>query len=429
MPGLSHPNHGGSAVESNLFERRSELRYEDQTIGSVEKSVPHVVLDTNAVGIYAPMRGNPQRLLLAAAGKGQLTLVVPELVVREVVNKWREKVFESIEKMGKHPRELGRYGIDLSIPSPEAVAQRAAGIERGLRKQLEARGVLVAGFPAVDHADVVQRALDRRQPFDPRGKDGYRDTVLWETVLELGVQGEEVILVSSDGRAFATGSESETLAGHLNQEFNERSSAGASIEYLREPDALVERLQADDEKTLNEMRRLAKLRSFRIVFDEALDDAIELFGLDTDEVARLRFPVPPLEAWVREYEAVGEIRPVRAYHLPTGEALAEFEVGLGANIAFHVRGADALLFSNRKDVWLDFDREWHDISSRDEWVSLTTARIIRVRVDAEVELPAGRVRELVVTHVHVEDEDILLPAAEVIDDEVVTKAEELGGTA
>jgi hypothetical protein len=37
----------------------------------------------------------------------------------------------------------------------------------------------------VSHDAVVERALERRQPFDTAGHNGYRDALLWETVLEL----------------------------------------------------------------------------------------------------------------------------------------------------------------------------------------------------------------------------------------------------
>jgi hypothetical protein len=72
---------------------------------------------------------------------------------------------------------------------------------------------VILPFPRITHEAVVKRALQRRQPFDPEGKDGYRDTLLWESLIEL-TANDEVVFASRDIRAFFGGKADAGLAQH-----------------------------------------------------------------------------------------------------------------------------------------------------------------------------------------------------------------------
>lgn len=385
-----------------------------------------MILDSNAVGIYQPLGGNAQRLLLAAAAEDRLVLVVPELVVREVVNKWHEKARAELEKAHKPLRELGRYGIDVTVPSEDDLARQREEIEERLRRTLEAKGVEVAPFPRLPHEAVAERALGRRQPFDARGKDGYRDSLLWETVLTYADANDEVILVSNDHKAFAANREEGRLSDDLAAEFLERAGGGA-LELVADPAALAERLAAQDEETLDAVRTLVVLRSFRIILDEELNNALFAFDLDARERARLELDIPVLDAWVREHVELGQINVRRAYVLGTGEALVGLTISALVQVAFRARGAEALSLSRRDDVWLDADAEWRDVSPRDEWVGLVTARVGRISADVAIELPGGRIERLVVSDIRIERPGAELAAAHVVDDEpLMSAADEQG---
>jgi hypothetical protein len=58
-------------------------------------------------------------------------------------------------------------------------------------------------IPRVSHEEVVKRDLLRRKPFGESGK-GYRDTLIWETVLaELRREQSQMALVSHNIKDFA----------------------------------------------------------------------------------------------------------------------------------------------------------------------------------------------------------------------------------
>ncbi len=59
--------------------------------------------------------------------------------------------------------------------------------------------MLILPLPAVTHEAVLERALSGRRPFDQDGRTGYRDALIWHTVLELAQTTTNVVLVSNDG--------------------------------------------------------------------------------------------------------------------------------------------------------------------------------------------------------------------------------------
>lgn len=84
----------------------------------------HVILDTNCIGLDAPLGGNAQRLLVDAAERGQLVLAIPELVVSEQGQ-------DEIVQMVATRDDIGiRDGPSLEL-SLNAEAERYAGCDPG----------------------------------------------------------------------------------------------------------------------------------------------------------------------------------------------------------------------------------------------------------------------------------------------------------
>lgn len=131
-----------------------------------------IVLESSAIvaGDWH-LRGDASQALLAVADRGDLDVVVPQLVFDEVVNKRREKVAE----------------------------ETSFGYAAELWRTLMRAGVRLLELPEISHRPVVERALARRAPFDTRGRTGYRDVLIWHSVLEVAASGQMVILVTKDG--------------------------------------------------------------------------------------------------------------------------------------------------------------------------------------------------------------------------------------
>lgn len=93
----------------------------------------HVLLDSNSLTLEDPLASNPERLLLDAARKGQLKLIVPELVVREVMNGWRERALGQRDKVAAQVEKLARFGVAVTSPTAGDIAARGEVTEPVVR--------------------------------------------------------------------------------------------------------------------------------------------------------------------------------------------------------------------------------------------------------------------------------------------------------
>lgn len=166
----------------------------------------YVVLDTSVLRDDWHLRRTAVRALLAASTRGDHRVVVPELVVAEFVNRFRERLQSWDKAIDDHAAALGDMGVDAAAQTLSEieidVQATVSEYENGLRRTLAASRVFVPELPAVSHAELIQRDLARCKPFDQKGR-GYRDALIWHTILELPANAT-VALLSANRRDFGS---------------------------------------------------------------------------------------------------------------------------------------------------------------------------------------------------------------------------------
>lgn len=150
--------------------------------------------------------------LLRMSKNGQIRLTVPELVQWELANQMREQGEVKLAAQSRATAELRLLGLQPPAFGEGRVALDAllAEASEDMRGQITAHGGEILSLPVVDHSELVRRSLQRRPPFDLHDR-GYRDALIWHTVLELVRDGEEVLLISNDGRAFSAEGDTSSL--------------------------------------------------------------------------------------------------------------------------------------------------------------------------------------------------------------------------
>jgi hypothetical protein len=126
------------------------------------------------------------------------TIVVPASVRAEVVANHARAVASAEVELGRVTKDRRRLGLpDLRTDGTPLEYVTT------LDETLELMEAEVTPWPNATHEEVVQRALERRPPFNQTG-GGYRDTLVWLTLLERAHADDQVVLASSD-TAFSDG--------------------------------------------------------------------------------------------------------------------------------------------------------------------------------------------------------------------------------
>lgn len=166
----------------------------------IGRPVTTVVLDSTSLVSDLLLRSAPLVSLTERCRSGALTLVVPEVVVRETVarfGRFCEEVAGLERRSAALRSRLGLEGLTVKVD----IESELSDYDRRLRDLLKSKGALIAPIPAVAHEELVDRAVMRRKPFAESGT-GYRDALIWSTVLRHVGDGPAV-LVTNNHRDFA----------------------------------------------------------------------------------------------------------------------------------------------------------------------------------------------------------------------------------
>ena len=157
-----------------------------------------IVLDTNQIRAHL----SPESLVFLElpifVKEDGHRLVVPDIVRRELAGHIAAELLKVKTEFTRFNHET-KYTTDLTPPAETEQTRLIAS----LQQRLAELGAEDMAIPLVPHERVVDRIYDRKAPFTKGGKnkeDGYKDFLLWSTVLEIARanSGQNVVLVSGD---------------------------------------------------------------------------------------------------------------------------------------------------------------------------------------------------------------------------------------
>jgi hypothetical protein len=113
-----------------------------------------------------------------------ITLLLPQIVIDETLNKCRERASDALEKAERAYGHLRSFAPGDLPPFPVTIETLMSPFAESLRELLAQGRVLP--YPTIPHDIAVARALARRRPFKFVGEksDGYRDFLIWMSVVE-----------------------------------------------------------------------------------------------------------------------------------------------------------------------------------------------------------------------------------------------------
>jgi predicted nucleic acid-binding protein len=171
-----------------------------------------VVLDTNIIipDIYMALPNFA--VILASAKEGDIELHIPEIVLDEVLNKFRQRVEKSQKgisgEMAKFSK-LVRAEYESPITS-ELVNEVCQEHETHLRKVIADNKIVITPYPNTPHKFLAQKAMLAKKPFNINEK-GYRDNLIWENIKSF-ISGEDTEIASSPEVIFVTANHKDFMA-------------------------------------------------------------------------------------------------------------------------------------------------------------------------------------------------------------------------
>jgi PIN domain len=167
-----------------------------------------VVLDANVLCEDFLLSGKNFRIFWGEAPRIPARVFIPQVALDETINKYRERLEVYASESIKLARNVGLLLRRKVQPYLDAssVPKLAEAYKAQIQTKLTEVGAAVLPYPEVSHEEVVRRDLARSRPFRIGGA-GYRDTLIWETVISLCHfhQAATVILVTRNERDFGPG--------------------------------------------------------------------------------------------------------------------------------------------------------------------------------------------------------------------------------
>jgi hypothetical protein len=170
-----------------------------------------IVVDANVIVSSPRLNSGPWRALLRASDRGLVDLLIPEVCLLEADSWFRREMPGRIADYKKALARLEHMGLRLerdyiSYARPHDILsigdEHTAAYSAYLRERI-CNHATVIPIPDVAHAVLVERATSRRRPFTEKGT-GYRDALIWFSVLALAEEGPLVFLTSNT-KDFADG--------------------------------------------------------------------------------------------------------------------------------------------------------------------------------------------------------------------------------
>jgi predicted nucleic acid-binding protein len=307
-----------------------------------------LALDSNVLFHDFHMSRPRLRLIRTQAKAGAFTLAVPELVVLETVNLYREETEAAAESLADRSQKPLERLEQLKVPAavPEIDVGTLVDIyEKKLRELLEDAGAEVPGLPSIPESEIVERALKRRKPFK-KNDAGYRDTLIWHNVLALAEQ-DEVVLVSENHSDFAEDKdEPAVLASDLQDDLEQAGLPREQVRLIPEVATFIKEHVPESARVRQEVQdRLAAADGeFYEDFDAQVRDALSgytpsfvipgVLEFGTDEVT---LPYGGEEDGA-EIDDVGELREVEVTdaRVENGGGVLEIEGIVDVSLSYFI---------------------------------------------------------------------------------------------
>jgi hypothetical protein len=162
-----------------------------------------LVFDSSILCQDLRFTGIATRILFGNVRMVPVVVAVPEVVIDEVTNHFRERLGKAKQTLtDAHKKLVALVPESGVLLNPANVEIETAKYRDFLLQQFSEVQGRILPYPNISHQKIVKRDLQRRKPFKENGS-GYRDLLIWESLRSLTWSGHErVAFITANTKDF-----------------------------------------------------------------------------------------------------------------------------------------------------------------------------------------------------------------------------------
>lgn len=192
-----------------------------------------IVLDSNIIIADFWMESTNFKLLFESAKKEDVQVLIPEIVLDEVINKYSQRLHKSVKDIDSELKTYNKISkVDLKHPiKQKQIDKSIKHYQKHLRKTIKENKISVLKYPKTDHKYIANKAMLKLKPFNTNEK-GYRDNLIWENIKEILTDYEsvsaipELVFISNNYKDFTENDyelHSDLVSELENEDFDSKS--------------------------------------------------------------------------------------------------------------------------------------------------------------------------------------------------------------
>jgi hypothetical protein len=314
------------------------------------------------------MRGTNFRLFLDGLRSIPGELKISEVVVDEVVNRFREDLEAAIQKSIIAEKDMYRLTNIHGVPRTNALDPilEAKKYREQLLTRIKEHGGEILHYPDIPHKRIVERDLQRKKPFKMDGS-GYRDCLIWESIKNMMFLGtERVLFITNNHKDFG---KSPFVAPELQSEIinPNRLTIYNELKDLND-NHVIPKL-----KMLGELKNKLQIHSVEEfdVLDWLKNNLIDLITVNELGTVATGFPDGVGRIWPKEIVAINEIRIDDVREMESGEKLVRVFANVDVEFSIDIDWDD---YVNHQEV-----REWVG-DSEEHFSSMGTYNVEKLKI-------------------------------------------------
>lgn len=317
-----------------------------------------VTLDTNILVQDFWLNSPHSRVFCDELNVIPATLHIPELVIDETINKYREFLIEKIELQRKANADVNRLLNHEVSTTPIDISQAASIYEKFLRDKFKSLSTQVLPYPVVEHKKVVKRILERRRPFK-KGDAGYRDYLIWETIKNLELWGtEQIVFITNNTKDFGE-------SGYLSEEFTDKRTGNKNYKISISLSKFNDEFILPRLKKLEEIKlQLSKGHVQNFIFKNWLDtEFVELIKETELEEVLTGFPYGVGRVRVVDILMFDDYKIYEVNAMESGEKLVHFSITCIVDASVDIDWEDYVRHREVRDYFGEAEEEFGSSSS------------------------------------------------------------------